>query len=322
MMRSYMVLACGSLLANVLSTGEGSAEPLSQNTQAPTSEATNSQPQRFFLGSDRLDTRISALNHLSDATNPFAPNQGATFSGIRDRESGTTSLIVDGVLSYVLFNPKIGEGRLPEESFLSAVSLATYLDIDAEFVSREEADEGSVIFGVDGQIEVAGGIFDVQYLTFGTYFQTELQGDANIYGVNASWTPIRIGWSLGSGQTRSGRITDRFVWSTSANADLKFVDDPGSTDLQQSRYSWVGLEGKIHVIPFGDVEAERFYIDVGGKTYHDVQSGESADSYFVTLGAALDDNGNINMELKHTSGVDYSTLIKRSSLTWGVSIKF
>ena len=275
---------------------------------------------RLFVSGDRLDVRAVALS--GDANAVSAAAGGAVLRFTNDRKSDQTTAAFDGVVSFFLCGTK-GDS-CPGEKTFSAAAASVFLDVDGQIKSTGTK-PSRMTLGADVDLELFRGPFDLAYLSFGPYVQTDFEGRALAYGAKASFTPFKLDWQLGHGlKDRGGDIRDYFFWQADLNGDVLFVDEPGETGLKDHNYAWFGGNAKVRIFPlkgYGD-DAERIFMDVEGSYHWDVVSSESASKIEASVGWQMLPNERLSLELAYEAGKDYRTLTDVEQYTLQVEFKY
>lgn len=292
---------------------EGELTFQSQNgpIEVPTPENKPEEPtQRFFLSKNRVTPSLDPLT-----------KSGATFAFADDAETGQQTLNVDGVLTYLLLNP---DRTRPEDSSLSGFSLATYLDLKGT-VNSDADDTTSAIIGFDSFYDFEStSTFDRQTLRVGPYFQTDFDGDAEVYGLSASWVPVRIDWQLGSGRTGTGDLREHFLWFASGDIDFRNVNQTGETQLPVGEQLWAGISLGGKVYPFGTLGSPTPHLEFGLNSHRDLTNGDDATLSTVSLSFPLsaDAKDKSAFVLSYENGENYRTGEQLDKTTIGFSYKF
>ncbi len=276
-----------------------------------TDEAPENEPaQRLFLSKNRVTPSLSPLTR-----------SGATFSFTDDAEAGEQTLNVDGVLTYLLLDP---DRKRSETSSLSGLSFATYLDLNGTVNSGAD-DTTSATVGIDAFLDFeATGAFDRQTLQFGPYFQTDFEGDAEIYGLSASWTPVRIDWQLGSGRTGTGDLREHFLWFVSGNVDYRNVKETGETQLDTGEQFWAGFSLGAKIYPFNSIGSATPHLELGLDTRRNISNGDDATLGSVAINFPLtkDPENTSAFVVSYENGESYRTGEQIDKTTIGFSFKF
>jgi hypothetical protein len=263
-------------------------------------------PKQLFIRRDKLDNWMFDRADASEA-------EGASASYLKDWENSLSNLSVDGMVGFTLWrdacrNPA---GRELGTPYVSAFAIVPWLSANGNR-SSDHQESSSLRLGIDLQAELAETRpFDLSYFTVSPYYQTDFRGDANAYGIQASWTPFWLEARLGGNDRVDDDPLDWF-WQFSAEADYISVQDVGSTELAEKDYGWVGFTAKVHFFPFADSQndylAGRVRLTGTAHHYWDLVSGEHISDYLGELAYDLDPSGSTSISLGYENGTRKETL--------------
>lgn len=206
-----------------------------------TLEGAKENNQRFFLRREAIDAAYY-LYPLRGALD----TKGAALTVTRDDLAGSTAVAVQAFSSYVALRPELpppprpvsGAADLP---VLSGYAAAPFIYANGQLGEPRKASERSALqFGIDNQIEFAGGLFPLQTLRVTPYGQTDFRGLASIGGISSTYEPYLPGMRLG-GNPNLGPQLVGYYFRAIGEADVFRVDNAGLTDfLPRTSYAYVG----------------------------------------------------------------------------------
>ncbi|MBM1691606.1 hypothetical protein [Sulfitobacter geojensis] len=270
-----------------------------------------------------LQENVSQISlHNQDAILPS--KNGALFSISRDRINDLTSWQVNGAMAWV---PKGAMNRCllddkpnrPVGAVVSAYGFAPFISFKGSGNSTAKG-TSDLSVGVIAQIQVFGGAFDLQEYTFAPYYRTDFQGDAEIYGIKASWTPYHYESRLNGLQ---GDVSKRrFDWSLGVNVDYFKVHKAGNSGLiDDTDYGFVGANLGVGYT-MDDVGAYGVRFSAGVDAHRDILNDISAIKYNVSAKMHLTEDARTSLELSYEKGRDRSTLTDVDGVTLNLRISF
>lgn len=250
---------------------------------------------------------------------------GAQFSITADEESTTAS--INGVVGYA-FNENCirrPEGFGPDAVYVSGYVISPWLLGSGTLFDSEEPDGTDKLqAGLAGQIEIADAIFDTQYLTATPYYQTDFQGEAQIYGGSLSWRPYASAIRLGGTTKPKGAILDLY-WTAAATADYFYVADAGATALTEgTEYAWLGGILGVNGWILPDTLKDRLSFTSTYGMFWDAYSHRSVDTFNASLNWAFskpEDPNQFAIALGYQNGTDRNTLVDVNQWTLGLTFK-
>lgn len=264
--------------------------------------------KRFFISKNKVTPNID-----------LASKSSAVLSFTDEAESGRRTLNVDGVLTYLLLDPN---RETPQSGPFGEFALTAYLDANGTVRSGSD-DVTSAIIGVDTIFDLEWtGLFDLQTVRVGPYYQTDFEGGAEVYGLNASWIPIRNDWLLGSARLQTGDWREHFFWQASADVDYQSVRETGETKLSVGDQFWSGVSLGAKVYPFGEIGSATPHVGLDLETRRDLRSGNDATLTSLSLNFPLTDDGKSAAVVTHENGENYQTGEQLDKTTIGFSFKF
>lgn len=277
--------------------------------EVPVSQKKPKQPsQRFFISKDKVTPGLSPVS-----------KSGAILAFTDDQENSTHALTVDTVFTYLLLDP---DREVPTTGPFGEFTLGAYLDLKGTVNSGSD-DVTSAIIGVDAIFDLeATNLFDLQTIRVGPYFQTDFEGDAEVYGLNASWIPKRNDWQLGSARVQNGDWRDHFFWHASGDIDYRSVRETGETKLEVGDQFWAGASLGAKIYPFGALGSATPHIGLELATRQDIKNGNEATLKSVSLNFPLSDDGKSAAVISYENGENYQTGEDLDKTTVGLSFKF
>ncbi len=266
--------------------------------------------RRFRLRSGLSDFSVTAPNLDAGALS------GATFSYSHDGLTQQDSWTAKGALFWVLGDPCAGEIEDRSGAYVSRYGFAPFLEFNGSEVANTPM-SSRLRAGVLAEFQVVNSaLFPIQIFHVAPYAMTDFDGDANIIGLNASWTPYDLGLLL------NGRVGDGFWWQFNMVADFRDVRDGGQTGLTTGTdQGWVGANlGATY--SFRPKDTNGFYTSLSLSAFYDVLNSDSAEHLTVKAGAFLNTKRTSALEIVHRRGTHYSNLTKEELTTVSLALKF
>lgn len=268
----------------------------------------------------------------------FRPNVGVSeVGGVRLVETGaqvsitgeeeSTTATINGVVGYA-FNQNCirrPDGFGPGAVYVSGYVISPWLLASGTLFDSEAPDGTDKLqAGLAGQIEIANAIFDTQYLTATPYYQTDFQGEAQVYGGTVSWRPYASAIHLGGTTKPEGAILN-FYWTAEAIADYFYVDNAGSTSLTAgTEYAWLGGNLGVNGWIMPDMLDERLSFTSTYGVFWDAYSHRTVDLFNASLNWAFTpkkDPNQFAIALGYQNGTDRNTLVDVNQWTLGLTFK-
>lgn len=277
------------------------------------------------------------LRGLPEDGGDFRPADVSATGGIRTVDAGaqvsitgdeeSTTATVKGVFGYA-FNRNClpaPEGFGPGAVFVSGYVISPWLLADGTLFDSEAPDGTDKLqAGLAGQIEIANAIFDTQYLTATPYYQTDFEGEAQVYGASLSWQPYASGIHLGGTTRPQGAILNLY-WTAEAVADYFYVENAGSTGLTEgTEYAWLGGIVGVNGWIMPDRLDNRLSFTTSYGAFWDAYSHRSVDDFNAALSWAFtpkEDPNQFAVALGYQNGTDRNTLIDVNQWTLGLTFR-
>lgn len=272
---------------------------------------------RFFIRRDKID--MSIYNKKLGVKE----KAGASFVLDRDFVDNVTSATIDAAAAFVLFRNTcrdFGPGDDLDDAFASGFSLATYADL-AGNIGFDEPSRGNAQFGLDGQLELQGGLFRYQYLTAGVYVLSDFDGNGFAYGGEFTWEPVDE--RLHMGTTRRGNPWLEWYWSPIFRVDGLRTVDAGSFNLDpESNYVWLGadIEFTANLVP--SMFDQRLYAKAFANLYWEAVTHEFTDQYGAGLFYNIDPAGFTSVSTEYVYGTDRKDRVHKEALTMRLNFKY
>jgi hypothetical protein len=271
--------------------------------------------QRFFLTESMVDT--SVLNPDIGAT----AGGGAAISIQGDPDSDLVSWQLSGAATFVIRHrcPDEPAGWKPGELYLSGWAASPFVEFDGEG-DGDAPGVSNLRFGVDTEVQLFSGIFNVQQIDILPYFQTDFAFEGEIYGVQAIWTPVL--WNAHLNIYRGGP-DERFYWwwTLKMQADVMSVVDPGQTDLKDDSYAWVGGSVGLHarLVPVEDWNA--IGLDAEYSNFYDAVSGQDVGQFTGNVALFLTESENAAINFSYERGTSHETLEDKEQYLVSLTLK-
>ena len=241
-----------------------------------------------------------------------ATKKGAVFSYTDDRQNDKTSWKAAGALVWQpKQSPCLARDAAvrpePGEAVWEAFAYGFYLKFDGEGTSEDD-DKSDVRVGALAEFLLNDGFVESQVFNVNTYFRTDFQGEAEIYGVDASYTPL---WVSSSAIQPSLKF----------NANYETVQQGGNSGLEDgAEKGWVGatLGLKTKIAP-GETQLT---LGVAYSMHYDLLNEETANLATADLTMPLDEKGFANLVLSYQTGTAYTSLTELDQTTVALSFKF
>jgi hypothetical protein len=264
-------------------------------------------PQRLFVRADSLDNYLYGITPTSKA-------KGASISYLNDQVAGAQTIGINGMVSYVALRNLCPETPPGDAPFISGYSIAPYaLGQGSITIPRSKKEQSTAKVGVEAEVEVARGFPLRQVFTIAPYYLTDYRGEARAQGVNAYWDVYDSKWHLG-GYINTNPYLGWFV-QLRGEADVRDVNAVGLTNLDKTRYAWVGgtVRANFFLFPLTtDVDpALRNRLSFIGEFdwFDDLRSGNQIHKYVATAKYNISDEGNSSVQLEYTRGTDKETMV-------------
>jgi hypothetical protein len=265
-------------------------------------------PQRLFIRSDSLDNYLYGITPASKA-------KGASISYTDDLQKSLQTLTVNGMVSYVIARNLCINTPANDVPFVSAYSLAPFVNAQGNFTQPEaKTEKSSLKFGTEAQVEVSQLIFPRQVFTLAPFYQTDFRGIAQIDGVSAYWDVYDANLHLGG--YVSTPLEPNLGWFVQlrGEADALKVTVPGLTNLVKSNYEWVGGTARLNMfffplatnVPVFLQNRVSFIATVDA--FHDMNSGQNITKYTAALAYKITPDGASSISLEYDKGTDKDTL--------------
>lgn len=262
------------------------------------------EPTRGFV----LRSNVSTVNLLS-CQNFRAADGGATFSLTDDQEADARAAAFKFGLAYAFGAKGLGDpsatGLNPTER-----TYAFYLEGDGTYVSggtNQGTLEAGLLAGWRYEGLQQGAVGRLTLLNLNTFYRTDTEFDARIYGVRASYTPVNLNRRLG-GQKVSGpddTPENALFWTFRGEAEGLRVENAGVTDLTTGDdYLWLGaVAGVVYtneeIGPYG-IKAE-----LNGEYRVNLLDDDEAGLATSSLDFFLDKAQKTSIQLSYSKGTNY-----------------
>jgi hypothetical protein len=181
---------------------------------------------------------------------------------------------------------------------------------DGNLTNDRKTEKSALKPGLDAQIEIASGPLDLQALTVSPYYQTDFRGEAQAYGVEASWEPYKLDWRLGGSYRQFSPLFDFFYQLKAEMVGLR-VNDAGLTDLKpDTDYWWWGGTAALRAFLLPDMLNDRLTWITTYKYYFDDRSDKDIDLFTTALAYNLTESGNTSVSVEYEKGTVRDTLEK------------
>lgn len=264
-------------------------------------------PQRLFVRADSLDNYLYGITPTSKA-------KGASVSYLNDQVAGTQNIGLNGMVSYVVARSLCPETPLGDAPFISGYSIAPYVQGQGSItIPQSKREQSTAKVGVEAEVEISRGFPLRQVFTVAPYFLSDYRGVARVQGVNAYWDAYDADLHLG-GYINTNPYLGWFV-QVRGEADVRDVQTVGFTNLDKSRYAWLGgtVRASFFLFPSAmNVDpALRNRISFIGEAswFDDLRTGHQIRKYVATAKYNISDSGNSSIQLEYTRGTDKETLV-------------
>lgn len=249
---------------------------------------------------------------------------GASFSISRDHVNDLTSWQVSGALAWV---PRGWVNRCvladqterSSNAQVSGYGFAPFLSFQGTGNSNAQ-DKSDLSVGVIAQLQLFGGVFDLQELTLAPYYRTDFQGKAEIYGIKASWKPYHFTSRLNGLQGDVGKRA--FDWTLGVDVEYLKVKEAGNSGLSDDTdYGYIGANLGVGYT-LADVGPHGLRLSVGVDAYRDVLNDFGAINYNAALKFQLTADKRTSLELRYEHGTDRNTLQEVDGVTVNLRLAF
>ncbi len=161
----------------------------------------------------------------------------------------------------------------------------------------------------------------MQRFNFLPFYQTDFDGIAEIYGLQASWTPVRLGVHLGGYIGSPSKFN--YWWTLSGGADFQSVGNPGRTGLAaNTSYGWLSAEIGGHLeYNFGQ-GLPIIFADASYSFGYHVINSITGNMGKGSLGIYLNEDKNASVMLTYENGIDRQTLTKTDKIGARLGFRF
>ena len=304
-LNSKQLAKVGHLQADLALYGSIPLDDLAEEEETKTSGCESGQG--LYLRRDKID--VSIYNESIDAS--AAEGATITYTNNSEDESRTAEIQAFGAWVFAR-NPCVKRplGRPITRPFVSGYAFATSVLADGTLTDDRKTEKSSLKPGLDAQIEIASGLFDLQALTVTPYYQTDFRGEAQAYGAEASWQPYKLDWRLGGSYRQFSSWFDFFYQLKAEMIGLR-VNDAGLTDLKpDSDYLWWGGTATLRAFLFPDALNDRLTWITTYQYYFDSRSDQDVDLFTTALGYNFTESGNTSISLEYDNGTKRDTLEK------------
>ena len=276
--------------------------------------------QGFYLRRDALDISIYN-NSISDSS-----AKGAAISYTDDQQGGTQTAEVHALAALVFARnpcPSSPGSSRPGQPYISGYAFATSVAADGTLTADRTGEKSVLKPGLDAQIEIANApLFDLQYLTATPYYQTDFRGEAQAYGLSASWQPFNLDWRLGGEYRQFSPLFD-FFYQLKAEAIGLRVNNPGLTDLQaDTDYMWLGGTARLNVYLLPELLNERLTWITTYQYYDDTNSNQNVHLFTTDLAYNLTADGMTSISLEYQRGQNRDTLEHLNQYLATLNVKY
>ncbi|MGH6736646.1 MAG: hypothetical protein ACRECX_11295 [Methyloceanibacter sp.] len=293
----------GALQADLATFGAIPHEQLAVQATEPQSAC--DPGQGFYLRRDKLD--ISIYN--ASLEDPAAKGAAIAFSDNSETETETGE--VHAVAAYVFARNPCRQrpgGVEVGKPFVSGYAFAVSVLADGTLTADRTTEKSALQPSFDAQVEIAAGPFDLQALTFTPYYQTDFRGEAQAYGLQASWEPYKLDWRLGGSYRLFSPWFDYF-YQLKAETVAMHVDDAGLTNFTpDTDYWWWGGTVRLNVFLLPDVLSDRLTWISTYQYYFDDRSEDDIDLFTTALAYNLTDSGHTSIAIEYQNGTKRDTL--------------
>lgn len=273
--------------------------------------------QRFYL-QESADS-ISLFN--KDVVSPA--KRGALVSYSNDEETGKSEWELKGAIAWVLTGDeqrcRLGSvAHNPNTISLSGFAVAPYLSFDGQGSSETE-DSSNLRIGLLAQWQFFSGVFDFQEVSIAPFFQTDPDGEADIYGLTASWTPYHFTSRLNGLQGDAD--AQRFDWSLIGKVNYLSVQKAGQSGLVAgTEYGWIGFDlGVGYSFP---KVGSGLRLSTGLNAHHDILNDEDAVSVNAAARLSLGKDSRSSLELLYVKGREVGVLHDTERTTLNLRFAF
>ena len=304
-LNSKKLAKVGALQSDIALYGKIPFDRLAEQEQQQASGCESGQG--LYLRRDKMD--VSIYNESIDES----AAEGATISYTNNSDTDIDTAEIQALGAWVFArNPCVRRpvGLGVTRPFLSGYAFAFSVLADGNLTDDRTTEKSALKPGLDAQIEIASGPLDLQALTVSPYYQTDFRGEAQAYGVAASWEPYRLDWRLGGSYRQFSPVFDFFYQLKAEMVGLR-VDDAGLTDLQpDTDYLWWGGTAVLRAFLMPDLLNDRLTWITTYKYYFDDRSDQDIDLFTTALAYNLTDSGTTSIAVEYENGTVRDTLEK------------
>lgn len=273
--------------------------------------------QRFFLRDRAVDSSLLVPSLRKGG------GKQATLSATHNNLNNIWSWDVKGAITMLPYRNRClvdGDWKGTDLTFNGA-AIAPFVEFAGSGTSRNRGDS-SLRFGANIELQTIGGVFfDLQQFNILPYYQTDFGFDAEVYGVQASWQPVKLGSRLGGYIGLPQKFN--YWWTLQAEVDFLSVQDPGRTNLAaDTEYGWLSAEIGGHAEYIPDSGGPIVFADVSRTFRQDVLNSKSANLTTATLGFYFDESRNTSLLLKYENGTAPKTLNRTDKVVLQFGIKY
>ncbi|WP_299771205.1 hypothetical protein [uncultured Tateyamaria sp.] len=274
-------------------------------------------PVRFFLRDSLASVSVLQPGIVD------VPKKGAAFSYTYDQMADEASWSAKGVFMWLpAVNNRCHTNQERSDAgkiFRSGVAFAPFVAFDGTGSDSAQS-TSNLKFGIRSELQYFGGFFNAQHIAFNPFFGTDFDFDAEVYGLNASWTPI-LGKARLNGFRRDGKPF-KWSWTLVGETEYQNVNRAGQTGLTDgTEYGWIG--GTIGLdFQYSPKSWPGLFGSVKHASFRDAIGNQSADLSTVTLGFHLDKEKTSALKLIYENGEDRTSLTPRDRTTLALTFAF
>lgn len=261
--------------------------------------------KRFFLQDSVSDINLLIAGILKPTKN------GASVSISQNKLTDVTSWNVNGAAAWITpfskrcFRPS--DEEISQGTVLTGFAFAPYMEFNGKGASNNKS-VSNLTFGVSTQMQLFGGVFNLQEISFNPYYRTDFQGDASIPGMQFSWKPYLYSAHLNAYPNNQGSY--RWWWSFAAQADYWSVQNAGqSGQMAGSESGWIGFTtgAQIETTPASGIAV---FANINYQSFYDLINSRSAQLLSVGTGLHLSEDRRTSLVLQYNYGRNYTNFVK------------
>ena len=248
----------------------------------------------------------------------------ATFSYKHDFTSGNDSGTANGIIeAYQHWNVNTDYSGDVRALHATRVAVHSGLEFDEKLDQKTPSKEVDILTArAGGELELSGGLFDVQYLRTGIADTTNSSLRSHIGAVELEWEPVVNVAGIGNAR-RIGDLPNSYRWRPIVHGEYQEVLDSGGNSVLRSQDSVLYLgpivSGELWIEegPFAEL-----YVDASYRYLFGLNGSDDLHYFDIGAGYNLDSAGHFALTARYRRGDTPKGNQQVEDFTIGLGIKF